>query len=301
MTFLNIRQAYNAVPWLFNVVYQSLLAAGYRPCCWREGTGTVLKKENKPNYTAPKAYCFIVLLNCLGKIAEKIVARRLSYLAEANQLLHPQQMGGRRQRTALDAAMALTHDIQCANREREVTSVLFMDVKGAFDHVSKAQLLQVLGPMKLHFPLVQWVRNFLSERSLGLAFDGEREPMQAIDTGIPQGSPISPILFLLYVRHLFDMLIEKHPRVRVPSYIDDIALVVQGISELDNSRRLERVARTAFRWANENAVAFDDSKTELIHFHTRRAISSEPGTSVTLPNGTVIKPGMVVRWLGGMV
>ena len=94
------------------------------------------------------------------------------------------------------------------------------------------------------------------------------------------------------------MLIEKHPRVRVPSYIDDIALVVQGISELDNSRRLERVARTAFRWANENAVAFDDSKTELIHFHTRRAISSKPSILVMLPNNMVIKPGIVVYWLG---
>jgi Reverse transcriptase (RNA-dependent DNA polymerase)/Endonuclease-reverse transcriptase len=295
MTFLNIRQAYDAIPWLFNSVYQSLIAAGYHPRCWREGTGAILKKENRPNYSAPKAYRVIVLLNCLGKIAEKIVARRLSYLSEANQLLHPQQMGGRRQRTALDAAMALTHDIQCANRERDVTSVLFLDVKGAFDHVSKPQLLQVLRRMKLPFSLIEWVRNFLSERRLGLAFDGEREPMQAIDTGIPQGSPTSPILFLLYVRHLFDTIIVRHPRARVPSYIDDVALVVQGNSELDNSRTLERVARTAFRWAEENAVAFDDSKTELTHFHTRRTICSDPGAAVTLPNGTVIEPSTVVR------
>ena len=84
------------------------------------------------------------MLNYLSKIAEKIVARQLSYLSEANQLLHLQQMGGQCQCMVLDVAMALTYDIQCANRERDVTSILFLDIKGAFDHVSKPQLLQVL-------------------------------------------------------------------------------------------------------------------------------------------------------------
>jgi hypothetical protein len=189
MTFLNLQQAYMAVPWLFDLIYRSLLIVGYHPHCWREGIGAILKKGNKPDYTAPKAYRVIVLLNCLGKVSEKIIAKRLSYLSEANQLLHMQQMGGRRQRTAIDAAMALTHDIQCAKNVKRITSVLFLDVKGAFDHVSKERLIQVLRQMTLPPPLLSWVRNFLSERRLGLAFDGEREAITPIDTGNPPGLP----------------------------------------------------------------------------------------------------------------
>ena len=280
MTFLNLQQAYMAVPWLFDLIYRSLLIVGYHPHCWREGIGAILKKGNKPDYTTPKAYRVIVLLNCLGKVSEKIIAKRLSYLSEANQLLHMQQMGGRRQRTAIDAAMALTHDIQCAKNVKRITSVLFLDVKGAFDHVSKERLIQVLRQMTLPPPLLSWVRNFLSERRLGLAFDGEREAMTPIDTGIPQGSPTSPILFILYLRYHFDTLNERHPRVKVPSYIDDIALTVEGNTEGENSRELEKAAKTAFDWATNNAVAFDETKTELIHFSTKRT----PNTDLKHPS-----------------
>ena len=68
-----------------------------------------------------------------------------------------------------------------------------------------------------------------------------------------------------------------------------------GDSEEENCEYLESVARTVFEWGDRNAVAFDGPKTELIHFHRRR---HSPQCIVTLPNGTIIKPSTVVRWLG---
>ena len=53
----------------------------------------------------------ITLLNCLEKVSEKIIVTRLSYLGETTDLLYPEQMGGRKKRSAIDAVMALTHDI----------------------------------------------------------------------------------------------------------------------------------------------------------------------------------------------
>jgi hypothetical protein len=72
----------------------------------------------------------------LGKVAEKIIATRLSYLAESTDLLDSDQMGGRRQKSAIDAVLSFVHDIQLAKHEKQVTSVLFMDIKEVFDHVS---------------------------------------------------------------------------------------------------------------------------------------------------------------------
>ena len=71
----------------------------------------------------------------MGKVAEKIIAIRLSYLAESTDLLDSNQMGGRRQKSAIDVVLSLIHDIQLAKHEKQVTSILFMDIKGAFDHV----------------------------------------------------------------------------------------------------------------------------------------------------------------------
>ena len=90
----------------------------------------------------------ITLLNCLSKVSEKIMATRLFYWAETINLLYSEQMSGRKQRSAIDAAMCLTHDIQLANNNNKVLSALLLDVKGAFDHVSLNQLLKVM--KKLH-------------------------------------------------------------------------------------------------------------------------------------------------------
>ncbi len=90
----------------------------------------------KRNWLELKSYRIIFLLNCLGKIAEKIIAARLAYLAETTDLLYFDQIGGRRKKSAIDVVMTLIHDIQVAKQDKKVTSVLFIDVKGAFDYMS---------------------------------------------------------------------------------------------------------------------------------------------------------------------
>jgi len=269
LPFLLLHKAYQAAPEIFNIIYPTLIESGYHPLCWRQATGAILKKQNKPDYTAPKAYRIIALLNCLGKISEKIIATRLSYLAESSNLLHNEQMGGRRYRAAIDAVLCLLHDITQANNQNKILSILFFDVKGAFDHVSKTRLLDTMRRLYLHPSVIKWTDSFLSDRQIGLAFDGERETLQPVNTGIPQGSPISPILFLIYLRFLFTTIHQRHPDTATPSYIDDVACLVAGDSEEENCGRLEAIARTAFDWGDRNAVAFDDPKTELIHFHWR--------------------------------
>jgi hypothetical protein len=119
LSFLIIQHAYQAIPELFHTVYSVLINQGYHPICWRQGTEAILKKEGKPDYSALKAYRMITLLNCLGKVSEKIMTTRLSYWAETTDLLYPEQMGGRKQRSAVDAAMCLTHDIQQATNNNK--------------------------------------------------------------------------------------------------------------------------------------------------------------------------------------
>ena len=82
------------VPTLFNTAYTVLFDY---PECWREGIGIILPKANKPDYSVPKAYRVISLLNYLRKALEKIYAIRLGYLANSSLgLLHHTQLGGRK-------------------------------------------------------------------------------------------------------------------------------------------------------------------------------------------------------------
>ena len=155
-------------------------------------------------------------------------------------------MGGRKQRSAVDAAMCLTHDIQHAINNNKVLSALFLDVRGAFDHVSLNQLLKVM--KRLHLPLVvlRWVQCFLTNRSITLVFDGERNQSQSVNSEIPQGSLISPMLFLIYIRFLFTKINNNHTQLKLPSYIDDVAIIVEDKTAKKNSKELKLVTKTAF-------------------------------------------------------
>ena len=149
-----IAKAYEAIPDTFYQIYPTVLNLGYHPTPWRQATGVVLKKQGKPDYTQPKAYRVISLLNCLGKVSERILAKRIGHLAETGPLLHPSQMGGRKKKSAIDTVFLLRNTVDRHRRKQKKTSTLFLDVKGAYDHVAKNQLLAIMKKLELPTSLI---------------------------------------------------------------------------------------------------------------------------------------------------
>lgn len=135
----------------------------------------------------------------------------------------------------MDACLLLQAEIESEKSAKRKTITLSLDVKGEFDHVSKNQLLAKMSKLGLPLSLLSWVSSFLSQRVLRLTFDGKTEVFSPIQTGTPQGSPISPILFLIYLRDMF-----KSKAVTFLSYIDDISLTVSSPSFKKNIQILER-------------------------------------------------------------
>ena len=288
-----IYQTYIAIKDSLFKLYSKLLELGYHPKPWKQAIGVILKKPGKPpeNYSYPKGYRVISLLNCLGKVSERILAQRLLYLAETTDLLHPSQMGGRKKKSVTDATLILTSEIEANKRLHRKTTALFLDVKGAFDHVAKNQLLNILGNLQLPLNLKAWVSSFLEDRSLKLKFDSQEEDFSPINTGIPQGSPISPILFLIYIRDLFPRISSA---IKVLSYLDDIALITSSTSLQKNIRILERESLNLYQQGDLNGIKFDLQKTELIHFNTPKS----QALPIQLPNKELVYPKQLVRWLG---
>ncbi|EDO04694.1 hypothetical protein SS1G_07177 [Sclerotinia sclerotiorum 1980 UF-70] len=285
-----ITKAYKAIPEIFFTLFSKLLNLGYHPKCWKQATGAILKKASKPDYSLPKAYRVIALLNCLGKISERILAQRLGYLAETTHLLHKSQIGGRQKKSAIDAALLLTTEIERNKQANKKTSILFMDIKGAFDHVSKNRLLDICKKLRLPTNLISWIASFLQQRQLKLSFNNQIESFKPISTGIPQGSPISPILFLIYIRDLF-----LSNSIKFLSYIDDIALITNSSTWKKNIKSLERATKQIYELSSKNAIQFDLAKTELMHFSSSKLTKNYP---IKLPNSEIIIPQSLIRWLG---
>ena len=110
--------------------------------------------------------------------------------------------------------------------------------------------------------MVDWVTSFLSERSCTLVFQGAPGTKAPGEVGTPQGSPISPLLFLIYVAPLHSAI----PRGVMLSYMDDFSVTVASTSYRTNIRRLQDLFRTLTKRGDQLEVKFSTPKPELIHW-----------------------------------
>ena len=130
----------------------------------------------------------------------------------------------------------------------------------------------------------------LENRLLELSFDGQVEDLQEVNTGTPQGSPASLILFLIYTKPLFQ-LITTNGNIYSSSYIDDLQISVSTTSIKKNVKLLEKETQKLFNLAEELAIKFDSSKTELVNW-TR---SKKDQDSLTLPTQETFQPKQQIR------
>jgi hypothetical protein len=133
---------------------------------------------------------------------EKIVTRRLAVIAEFKTLLHMHQIGGRKQKSAIDAVMVLIQKVQANWRTRKrgsITSVLALDVKNAYPTVRAAPFAEICILLGLPTELIKWFISFMSDRTIRFAFNGEINAIIGVNNSIPQGSPVSPIMFLIFI------------------------------------------------------------------------------------------------------
>ena len=261
-------------PSLLPSILDALLAHGFHPPSLKKALGIVLNKPGIPSYDSPSSFRVIVLLRALSKILERVVASRLSAQATICSLIYPLQCGSLPGRSTADAALILQHNIESFHRLRYKGSTLFLDVKGGFDNVESTSLLPLLRRKGVSPSLVQWVGSFLRDRTCRLTFQGSPRLFAPVSVGVPQGSPISPLLFVIYVSSLY----REAPRSLIISYIDDLAVTVASPSFRTNVHLLQKSFSALKRKASPINISFSVPKTELIHSRTAR--SNEPPCSL---------------------
>ena len=260
-----------------------------------------LEKGGKRDFGLVRSYRVISLLNCMGKVVEKVVAQELSQYCEDYSKLHAGQMGGRKERSAIDAVAILVHTVQEKWEEKKLAAALFMDVKGAFDHVSKGQLLTRMIELGIDGDLVTWTGSFLTDRRVQLVIDGHDNKEREIETGIPQGSPVSPILFLMYISGVFNKVSETSPLVTSLSFVDDLGFIASGSSVKEIVKALEKVAKEVIEWGRLNAVTYDTSKTEAVLFpksHRQRLNKQLWEAKIKVGTENIPFNKEATRWLG---
>ena len=131
----------------------------------------IIPKPNQADYTLPKNFHPISLLECLGKLLEKIIVKLIYRDMAKHALVPTNQFGGCNSSSMLDVGLMLLHEIQLVQQAGLKTGLLLFDIQGFFDNVNHNRLTQILEDLGFTLELVLWCRSFLKDRSVRLCFN----------------------------------------------------------------------------------------------------------------------------------
>ncbi|TVY74939.1 putative RNA-directed DNA polymerase from transposon BS [Fusarium oxysporum f. sp. cubense] len=271
-------------------LFERCLTTGHHPKPFKEAEVVMIAKPGRRDLTEPRAWRPISLLSCLGKGLERLIARRLAWAAVHYSVLHSQQAGALPKRSATDLVTALIHDIEEAFARKKVATLVTMDVQGAFDTVMCNRLVLRLREQGWPDHLARWAGSFMSGRSARVRYQDTVTASSPLQCGLPQGSPVSPILFLLYTEPIYRL---GNPRGRF-GYADDTAILSIGDTVDETTAMASNSIAEMVRWGAANGVSFDTKKTEVMHFSR-----SKLRTAPAVRHGDAEKhPESALRWLG---
>ena len=276
-------------------IFEASLRLGRVPRQFKVARIIPLRKADKPDYAKAGAYRPISLLSTLGKALEFVVADRISYLAEKHHLLPNNHFGARKRRSTVQALTVLQERIWDAWRDRKVLSLISFDVKGAYNGVNRQVLLHRLRERRVPEVLARWIDGFCRDRKAAVTVNGHDSTIAELGpAGLPQGSPLSPILFLFFNANLVQNVINAHQGSI--AFVDDYTAWVTGPSAEDNRRKIqERFIPKAEEWEESSGASFQPEKTAFIHFsRNARKLSDNP----LVIRGSQVGPTESVKILG---
>lgn len=296
-TIINLAIKLGGIPMascLLNLA-NAILQSGLFPSSWKVAKSAILKKAGKPDYSNPAAYRPIALLSTLGKVIEAVLANRIRSFAETNNLLPPGHYGGRQKHSTTDALLHLTAWTKNKWREKKVVGVLFVDVQAAFPTVNPTRLCNTLEKMGFCPLITRLLFNYLSNRKTTINFGSFESEPKDLSIGLPQGSPLSVILYILYNSSLLEQIQDMQDTISL-GFIDDVAFATAHTNLDKMVDNLQILARRELRWGSKHGAAFDKKKSQWLLF-TKRRLKGLPTPTIKLGD-EILEPQSHIKWLG---
>ena len=248
-------------------IYNRSWRWGIVPDNWKTGLIIPIAKPRK-NPNLPESYRPITLLQCVSKLMENIVSSRLTYIAEENNLLLSSQHGFRARRSTLDPVVELEYEIRKGIAENHVTVVVFFDLKAAYDSVDHKLLLNALAKLGLGGKLLTWIEDFLTNRKISTIVEDYISEALAITQGVPQGSGISCIIFILLLSTLPPTF---HP-VKSKEFADDVCFSYTAQTIVQAETHMQIAIDMFVSWANNTGLTINVEKTKTMAFSNQGCI-----------------------------
>ena len=218
----------------------------------------------------------ISILTCFSKVYERIMHNRLSEHLEINKVLYSRQFGFQARNSTDHAALVLSDSILSALEKNEFLLSLFIDLSKAFDTVDHNILLQKLEYYGVRNENLKWFKSYLHNRR---QFVTHGETLRLITCGVPQGSILGPLLFLIYINDIA----KCSSLLSFILFADDTTAFFSGKKPLEVFRTVNEEIPKLQNWFYANKLSLNALKTKYILFHKTNMEDELP---LKLPNVT---------------
>ena len=246
---------------------------------------TIIPLYKKGGKTLPENYRPVSLTSHLTKLFERILRRKLVHHIEANQLLSDNQHAFRSGRSCLSQLLQHIEYVLETLEKKYNIDVIYLDFSKAFDKVDHKILLKKVKQFGISGKIYTWLENFLSNRYQQVIVDGILSDKKQVISGVPQGTVLGPLLFLIYINDLEPELQKSILRI----FADD-SKIVKPIRSQNDHDELQEELNIAIKWADSNNMELNRKKFQLMQYGKEEQLKAPYETGLeTLNSDSDIK------------
>lgn len=247
-------------------LFNTALRLRYVPSLWKIAEIIMIPKPGKPE-NERTSYRPISLLPTIGKLFEKIYLKRLKPLIDSKNIIPSHQFGFRTQHSTIDQVHRITNLIEKTLEEKKVCSAVFLDVSAAFDKVWHEGLLIKLKKL-LPYQHCELLKSYLSDRYFRIKYENEYSKLKKIDAGVPQGSILGPILYLLYTH---DIPVNKE--TTTATFADDTAILAMADCVEKSTENLQSSINDIDKWTKKWRIKLNELKSVHVNFTNKKIVN----------------------------
>ena len=252
-------------------IFNLSISSGLVPLDWKFSSVVPIPKSS-PTSSSPSNYRPISLLSLVSKLLEKHIQSLLYDFCISNNLISPFQFGFLPYRSTISALLYSTHTIFSLLESYSSVCGAFLDLRKAFDSVPHLPLLNLLASSNLPPPFLNWLHSYLLNRTQRVVVNGSSSSSLLVSSGVPQGSILGPLLFLIYVNGLTNLHFSHLTHIIL--YADDI-LIFKPISSPADMSSFQSDLDLISSWLSSHFLQINSSKSKYIFF-SHKSFSRSP-------------------------
>ena len=246
------------------LIWRKSMTQGTVPACSKKAN--IIPIHKGKNRSIAKNYRPVALTSLIVKTFEKVIRTKLVSYFDEHNLFNDNQHGFRSARSCLSQLLSHFDRITRLLENGQAVDVIYLDFAKAFDKVDIGITLHKLKALGIRGPLCRWLHSFLTGRSQSVLVDGVKSEPRPVLSGVPQGSVLGPLLFLILIGDIDKDVAHSF----ISSFADDTR-VGHGISNPEDMKELQLDLEAVYRWATSNNMEFNSEKFEHIRYKTSKS------------------------------